>query len=80
MSIAAALILAAAAPQLAAPEFDRPASAGVRATATVSVTILSAARVRLNGERDGQAVREGKGLVIHRQRRARGNRVLVEFD
>jgi hypothetical protein len=76
MSIAAALILAAAAPQLTAPEPDRPTSAGVRATATVSVTILSSARVRLHG----QAVREGNGPVIHHQRRASGNRVLVEFD
>lgn len=78
MSLAAALILAASAPQLAAEPARRTPIAGARATATVSATILPSASIRLG---DGEAaLRDGGQPAMHRQRRSRGGRVLVEFD
>ncbi len=77
MSFAAALILAASAPSQALPA---PVPGGVRAMATVSVTIVSAARVRLDGASEEPGAANGDRLHVLHQRRLRGGRVLFEFD
>ena len=73
MSLSAALLLAAAAPNAA--QGSEPARGGVLAEARVTATILPAAAVR---QADGQ-VEAGEGAPRHRVVR-RGNRVLVEFE
>jgi hypothetical protein len=79
MGIVAALILAASAPSQTAPVPVLHSPGRVRATATVSATIVPAVRIRLGGSGAAPIVLEGREPRIHNSRRADGRRVLVEF-
>jgi hypothetical protein len=81
VSIAVALILAAAAPiQAPAQAPARAAASRAGVTVTASVRILAPAVVRLGEEPLADAPQDGEKILTYRQRKDDGKRVLVEFQ